>query len=104
MSSDKHNKKLYDAFGEEYHNSSRHYNKFIEIPNMVRAVGDIKDKKLLDIGCGAGEHIMRYVKKGARCHGIDISETMIREAKTACPNVEFKVASMKKNTLQEIII
>jgi len=66
----------------------------LEGPSMIKAVGNIKGKKLLDVGCGAGVHIKKYVEKGAKCSGLDISKTLIELAKKRCPKSEFKVGSM----------
>lgn len=102
MTTEKHNKAMYDKFGREYQKSrdekqkSRLYNEFLEVPSMIKAVGKIKGKKLLDIGCGAGVHIKHYLKLGAKCFGIDLSETMIELARRNCPRAEFKVGSMTK--------
>lgn len=83
MSVEKHTRKMYDEYGEEYQRTrdagdkSRLYNEFLEVPAMVKAVGDVKGKKLLDVGSGVGVHIKKYLKKGAKCYGVDISKTMI---------------------------
>lgn len=97
---EEYNKKAYDSYGKEYQKGrdekqkSRLYNEFLEVPSMIKAVGDIKGKKLLDVGCGAGVHISHYLKKGAKCYGLDISKTLIDLAKEKCPNVDFKIGSM----------
>ena len=102
MTVEKHTTKMYDQFGKEYQRTreekykSRLYNEFLEVPCMIKAVDKIKNKKLLDIGCGAGIHIKHYLKAGAKCAGIDLSKTMIELAKQNCPNVEFKIGSMRK--------
>ncbi len=102
MNVEKHTKNMYNKFGREYQRTreerhkSRVYNEFLEVPCMVKAVGNIKGKKLLDVGCGAGVHIKHYISKGAKCCGIDLSQTMIEMAKQNCPNVKFKVGSMTK--------
>jgi ubiquinone/menaquinone biosynthesis C-methylase UbiE len=41
-----------------------------------------KNGKLLDIGCGTGLFMQRYLKTGREAIGIDISQGMIRRAKT----------------------
>jgi ubiquinone/menaquinone biosynthesis C-methylase UbiE len=54
--------------------------------------------RVLDIGCGSGwatRLLAEYAANG-RVVGIDISDEMVslaRESSSACPNVEFKVAS-----------
>lgn len=102
MSDEKKAKEMYDTFGLDYQNSRKNkkterlYNDYYELPSMIKAVGDIKNKKLIDLGCGAGVHIKKYLKKGAKCTGIDISETMLIQAKQNCPDVEFTIGSMSK--------
>ena len=81
---------------EKEYQEKRIFNELVEVPSMVKSVGNIKGKKLLDVGCGAGVHIKKYLKKGAKCRGIDISKSMIEMAKKNCPNVDFKVGSMTK--------
>lgn len=102
MNVERHTKKMYDIYGKEYQRTreekhkSRLYNEFLEVPCMIKAVGNIKGKKLLDVGCGAGIHIKKYLKKGAKCWGIDLSKSMIEMAKKNCPTVDFKLGSMTK--------
>lgn len=102
MNIEQHNKKMYDMYGKAYQKTrdekhkNRVYNEFLEVPCMIKAVGKIKNKKLLDIWCGAGIHIKQYIKAGAKCSGIDLSKTMIELAKENCPNVDFKIGSMNK--------
>lgn len=102
MNLEKYTKRIYDKYGEEYQRTrdnkepNRAYNEFLELPAMLKSVGNIKGKKLLDVGCGAGVHIKEYTKKGAACHGIDISQTMINLAQKRCPKAKLDVASMTK--------
>ena len=102
MDIEKYTKKIYDKFGQEYQKTreekrpERAFNEFLEMPCMFKAVGNIKEKKLLDVGCGAGVHIKKYLKKGALCSGIDLSETMISFAREKNKNVHFNVGTITK--------
>jgi len=102
MVSEKYTKKMYDLYGKEYQRarderkSERLYNELLELPCIIKAVGNIKRKRLLDIGCGAGIHIKKYLKEGAKVEGIDISNTMIELARKKCPKVEFKIGTITK--------
>ncbi|WP_300756003.1 class I SAM-dependent methyltransferase [uncultured Brachyspira sp.] len=46
---------------------------------VMSNLGDIKDKKLLDIGCGLGESSVYFAKKGAEVYASDISMEMLRK-------------------------
>ncbi|MGA9351512.1 MAG: methyltransferase domain-containing protein [Anaerolineae bacterium] len=41
-------------------------------------LGDLKDKVLLDLGCGKGNHALHFAKLGAIVHAVDISGEMVR--------------------------
>lgn len=70
-------------------------NREIEQPTMFKLVPkNLKNKKLLDIGCGPGIHLKEYIKRGAEGFGVDISKEMIKLAKKYCPEGNFKVSSI----------
>ena len=57
-------------------------NNLFEIPALFSMLPDLKDKTILDLGCGFGEHCKRFVESGAKkVIGIDISEKMLEIAK-----------------------
>ena len=57
-------------------------NNIYEMPALFSLLPDMKGKKILDLGCGFGEHCMEYIKMGAdRVVGLDISEKMLEIAK-----------------------
>ncbi|MEM2370845.1 MAG: class I SAM-dependent methyltransferase [Candidatus Bathyarchaeia archaeon] len=40
-------------------------------------LGNLKDKVLLDLGCGRGDHALRFARAGALVHAVDISSRML---------------------------
>lgn len=46
--------------------------------------------KLLDVGCGTGYHLARYRERGFEIAGMDGSEEMLKQARVANPNIDFK--------------
>lgn len=66
---------------EAFRNESGTYNELVEIPAMLSLIGDVKDKRILDAGCGFGYYSIFLAKKGATVTGVDISEKMIELAK-----------------------
>ena len=48
-----------------------------------------KDGRLLDIGCGTGLFVERYLKSGGDATGLDISRRMIERGRRRCPGSGF---------------
>ena len=46
-----------------------------------RMLGDLRDKRILDVGCGEGENAMILARLGARVTGLDVSSGAISLAK-----------------------
>lgn len=56
-------------------------NNLFEIPALFSLLPDLNGKRVLDLGCGFGEHCMHYINMGAaKVTGIDISEKMLEVA------------------------
>ncbi|MGV8169304.1 MAG: class I SAM-dependent methyltransferase [Candidatus Nanoarchaeia archaeon] len=72
-------------------------NRELEQPAMYKLVPkNLKNKKVLDIGCGPGIHLKEYIRRGAEGYGIDISEEMIALAKKHCPKGNFTTGNIRK--------
>ena len=56
---------------------------------IISLMGDVKGKKLLDVGCGAGYLLEQALEKEINATGIDISETAIKKAKTRAPKAKL---------------
>lgn len=59
-------------------------------------IGNVKSKRVLDAGCGAGYESKVLLKNGAEVVGIDLSEHMIELAKKRCKKGKFFVCDMEK--------
>ena len=67
-------------------------NDLFEIPALLSLLPELDGKKVLDLGCGFGDHCTLFAKKGAkRVVGIDISKNMLAVAKkeNADPRIEY---------------
>ena len=60
---------------------------------------EIRDGLVVDLGCGSGLWAEQLVRAGYQVLGIDISEAMIRIARTRVPEAEFRVESLFKADL-----
>lgn len=57
-------------------------NNLFEIPALFSMMPDLSGKRVLDLGCGFGEHCKRFLELGAsQVVGVDISEKMLEVAK-----------------------
>ena len=93
----RHTKNIYNKYAKEYSKSmleGRFYNDCIEIPAIKKIIKNVKGKKLLDVGCAIGTHSKIFENRGAKIYGIDISEEMVKIAKSRVPKGNFKVADM----------
>ena len=76
----------------------RNANDLVEIPNFRKLIPNVKEKKILDLGCGYGENDKYCRDLGAKeILGIDISEHMIKiaEKNNTDENIKYKVMAME---------
>ena len=69
------------------------FNDVIETPIIISMLPDLKGKKVLDIGCGMGQHARQYAQMGAASVlGTDISEKMLAYAAkhNAADNINYR--------------
>ena len=52
---------------------------------MLQAVGDVRGKDAVDLGCGEGRFCRTPARRGARVTRIDLCETMIVARASAAP-------------------
>jgi len=73
----------------------------IEKPAVLNLLGNIKNKKILCIGCGDGEEANLFYQKGADVVGFDISEELINIAKSKYPKIPFYVGDSEKFSINK---
>ncbi|PVX42859.1 methyltransferase family protein [Pasteurella langaaensis DSM 22999] len=56
-------------------------NNIVEMPTMLSLLPELQGRKLLDLGCGTGEHLRLYLQGGAaQVVGMDLSAAMLAQA------------------------
>lgn len=74
-----------DDFFEKYNQkrgTGNSPNELIEQPIIDELIGQVREKKILDLGCGDGKYGVELLKKGAKFyHGIEGSQKMVKLAK-----------------------
>ena len=74
-------------------------NDLFEIPALLSLLPDLKGKRVLDLGCGYGEHCKMFIERGAdSVLGIDISQKMLEVAnrENADPRIEYRRLPMER--------
>lgn len=56
------------------------YGPFSSDENELNLLGDVKGKKILELGCGGGQCSVALARQGAKCTAIDFSEEQLRYA------------------------
>jgi ubiquinone/menaquinone biosynthesis C-methylase UbiE len=66
---------------------------------ILKQLGDVREKKLLDLGCGAGENSVYFAKLGAECIASDYSPGMVEVAVKLAEANGVKVEGMVMNAM-----
>lgn len=97
MKPEKEIKKWWEETSENYqkkakiHTRSAHYGPFAPDENKLRLLGNVKGKKILELGCGGGQCSIAFAKQGALATGIDLSEEQLKYAKNLSEKENVKV-------------
>lgn len=69
----------YDSFAHAYstENESNLFNAYYERPAMLRLIGDVSGRRILDAGCGSGPLTATLRDSGAMVTGFDASAAMV---------------------------
>jgi SAM-dependent methyltransferase len=100
---------LYDKISDKYHaNKTKAVSDYTELPAVISLAGQVKGKRVLDVGCGPGRHSKRLLEEGAEVTGIDISDEMVAIAKAFCEGrgrffqADFEQAEFKPSSFDLI--
>ncbi len=67
---------------------------------ILNQMGDITGKRLLDLGCGAGENSVYFAKKGANCVAADYSQGMVEVALKLAEKNGVKIDGCTVNAME----
>ena len=92
----------YDKFANKFSVKARKQN-VVNIDEMRKQVNfSVKNKKILDMGCGDGEELLFYKSKGAIIYGLDASKELINLAKQRLPNIDLEVCLFESTPYKNI--
>lgn len=78
-------------------------NTLFEIPSLLSMMPDLKGKRVLDLGCGFGEHCKLFVDHGAeKVVGIDISNKMLEVAKKENSDPKIVYVNMPMENIAQL--
>lgn len=90
----------WSAMGDEWFELARTdetRNCFI-MPNMLKFMGDVKDKKILDLGCGEGGYSRELAKRGAELVSVDCSKKAIEHAIRLADDERLPIRHLVRNS------
>ncbi len=77
-------------YKKDFHNFQKQYIEKYPTANTMRNIlinqMSLKNKKILDVGCGSGIDLQFFNEQQAQCFGIDISPELVEIAKKELPN------------------
>jgi SAM-dependent methyltransferase len=68
-----------------------HYGPDIPTEAELRLLGDLKGKKVLELGCGGAQCSIAFAKQGATAIGVDFSAAQLAHARRLCAEEEVRV-------------
>ena len=92
----------YNDFANEYEAYGKNAVTDIEIgyKNVLKLLGEVKGKRILDYGCGTAKFTRILKDRGAKVIGVDIAEKEIAIAKLKYPDLELYLADDIKNKMR----
>lgn len=69
--------------------------------SLLELLAPLQGEQILDLGCGTGHLTAKISEAGAIVQGIDLSENMIKEAKSLYPSIDFRVENAENFQLSE---
>ena len=96
MASNKDKMNDYNTMSDNYVKShEKPDKKYSMVPTALKIIGDLKGKKVIDIGCGDGFFTIEFAKNAELVYGIDNSEEQIKKAQgNKLKNILYQLADM----------
>ncbi len=95
----------YDKYAKDFSHKFKNLTNLDERPEFQRFISLIHGKKILDLGCGSGDHALYFKQKGFEVTAIDLSNEMIKLCKEKGINakkMDIEKLEFKDNTFNGI--
>jgi ubiquinone/menaquinone biosynthesis C-methylase UbiE len=74
-----------------------HYGPHCPNEDELQLIGDVRGKRVLEIGCGGGQCAIAFAKRGAIATGIDLSDAQIEFARSLAQQERVEVTFLQGN-------
>lgn len=101
-------KAWWNAYAEYYQNTNNiasdsvHYGPFSPSEDELNLLGDVKNKRIVELGCGGAQSSIALARKGAKCTAIDFSDKQLRIAREKAREynvgIDFIMADIQDTT------
>ena len=87
----------WDEFASDYQRNAQlvtdtaQYGPDIPTEADLRLLGELKGKRVLELGCGGAQCSIAFARAGATAIGVDLSAAMLSEGRRMCEQAEVKV-------------
>ncbi len=78
-----------------------HYGPYAPNENKYKLLGNVKGKRVLEIGCGGGQCSIAFAKQGAKCTGLDLSSEQLKHAEELAKRNSVLV-KFRKHDIQKL--
>jgi len=94
------------AFGELYLELYSHRNdaEAEKVLGLVFAEGELRDRSVIDVACGAGRYLEELEKRGAWAMGVDLSAPLLRAARERNSALHLTRADMRAIPLADLAV
>jgi 2-polyprenyl-3-methyl-5-hydroxy-6-metoxy-1,4-benzoquinol methylase len=86
---------LFENYGMNYDNENFTQGTIGECDFIEQEINYNKTVKILDIGCGTGRHAIELSKRGYTVTGVDLSESMLKQAKNKASEQNLTIVFQK---------
>jgi len=98
----KETKKWWESVSKDYQKESKikigiHYGPGAPFEDKLKLLGNLKGKKVLEVGCGGAQCGIAMAKKGAKVTGIDISDEQLKFAKKLAEKNKVKIKFIQRD-------
>jgi ubiquinone/menaquinone biosynthesis C-methylase UbiE len=93
---------LHDSWEAVYRNNRQGRLDDLTLDRIFEKLSPPPGSLFLDAGCGVGDHSLRLVRRGYRCVGVDISETILERARARAAAYDTESIVFQRASLEQL--